>query len=447
MTPLLLILAILFVSVCSKDKETPPNIILFIGDGMGPNIIEYARMIEYGDSQLSSYQTFTYQRSVMTANSLGTVTDSAAGATSISTGTRTLNGMISQDPEGNDLSTLTEIAKAAGYTTGVCAKIHLTHATPAGFLTHGPDREDHQQLAEEMLVTGGADVMLGAGSGPDYLGNYTGDWADRGYTVITDWEDLPATGPVLGLFADEMLPYAIDYTDEMTTPDLLDLTRGAADLLQADGRPFFLMVEASLVDKGGHHNNASEACGDMIELEHTLRHALEWVEDGIYGDLNVFVVADHETGGFTVPDRYEDLLADPLALPATADTVTARNRLRQARIAATSTSFSTDYHTGSWVVLAGEGEDAQCVMSARHHSDVSHMLSAIMRGDDASPRVADLESFMWGFWLGLLSTLVLLLVLVLTAVLIHKSCLSRKSSASLPLLQQTRVSPTEIELE
>ncbi len=42
--------------------------------------------------------------------------------------------------------------------------VPFSHATPAGFVAHSPDRDDYHAIARQMLLTSAADVVMGAGN-------------------------------------------------------------------------------------------------------------------------------------------------------------------------------------------------------------------------------------------------------------------------------------------
>ena len=117
-----------------------------IGDGMGRNQVEAARWEKAGHDP-AAYLTTTlamdgldYQGNVSTASANSAVTDSAAAATALMTGTRTNNGMIGVSPSGTRLTTIAELADAGGRSTGAVTNTRITHATPAGVYAHVTNR-------------------------------------------------------------------------------------------------------------------------------------------------------------------------------------------------------------------------------------------------------------------------------------------------------------------
>ena len=126
------------------------SIIILIGDGMGPSHIEFGRLLEYGPNGTSSILNFPYTKNIATNNVFGLKTDSAAAATAISTGYKTINGYVGQDLLQNNAKTILELAEEQGYNTGLIATSEITHATPAAFSAHNSSRNNYLDLANDM---------------------------------------------------------------------------------------------------------------------------------------------------------------------------------------------------------------------------------------------------------------------------------------------------------
>lgn len=77
---------------------------------------------------------------------------------------------------------------------------------------------------------------------------------------------------------------------------LEEATQKAIDVRKADKNGFFMMVEGSQIDWGGHHNDTELLVGEMLDFDKAIGKALEFA----VADRNTLVVvtADHETGGF-----------------------------------------------------------------------------------------------------------------------------------------------------
>lgn len=318
-----LLFAILFVASCQavdvksgpSAPEAPTNVILFIADGMGPASVtmarDYLRHVEDGrvlalDAMLSG--------SVRTYSTTSRVTDSAAGATAYSAGVKTYSGAIAVDTLEQPVGTLVEAAIVRGMATGIVTTTSITHATPAAFSAHVPDRGMEQEIAAQQIDQG-IDVLLGGGSRfflPDTEvpgvrvdgRNLLEEAAKRGYHVVRDRNGLssPLQRPVLGLFADEHLPYEID-RDEQLVPSLAEMTRFAIGLLRQSDEGFLLVVEGGRIDHAAHGNDAAAHLSDVLAYDQAVAEAVAFAREH-QGTL-VVATSDHETGGLTLGRRID----------------------------------------------------------------------------------------------------------------------------------------------
>ena len=126
-------------AIILENVTKAKNVILMIGDGMGPTQIEAGSL--YRNAPLTM-QKFPYMTTVETRSASNAVTDSAAAATAFATGTRTANGKVGLDVESNKLETIVDIAHGLGKRTGVIATEELSGATPMGFSGHADVRTD-----------------------------------------------------------------------------------------------------------------------------------------------------------------------------------------------------------------------------------------------------------------------------------------------------------------
>ena len=290
-------------------EKIPRNVILFIGDGLGPAQITMARDYDRAindDGRL--YLDEHLRGSVRTYSADNRVTDSAAGATAFATGAKSYNGAIAVDTFRNPLTTLVEIAEELGMATGLVATSRITHATPAAFSAHVPDRAMESEIAEQQIRED-IDVLIGGG-GRYYLPKSQGGSREDGrnlfdeareldYAVADDLDELraAATTPLLALVAMDHLAYEID-RDPAEEPSLAEMTGKAIELLEKTGKPFFLMVEGSRIDHASHGNDPIGTLHDVIAYDDAFRTALEFARRS--GNTLVVGVSDHETGGLSV---------------------------------------------------------------------------------------------------------------------------------------------------
>ena len=151
----------------SSAPSKPKNMIIMIGDGMGPSYTTAYRYYKNNPETEEIEQT-VFDRLLVGMSSTypapvsGYVTDSAASATALSTGFKTYNGAIAVDLDKQPLTTIMEMAKQVGLSTGVAVSRQVNHATPAAFLAHNEHRRKYVQIAEGYLDSD-ADVILGGG--------------------------------------------------------------------------------------------------------------------------------------------------------------------------------------------------------------------------------------------------------------------------------------------
>ncbi|MGZ9899506.1 alkaline phosphatase [Shewanella gaetbuli] len=309
------------------SQSQPRNIIIMVGDGMGPAYTSAYRYYKNNPETEEVEQTvfdrlLVGMASTYPAKESGYVTDSAASATALSTGVKSYNGAISVDVNKRKLTTLLEKAKSAGLATGVAVSSQVNHATPAAFLSHNESRKNYVEIAQSYLNTD-ADVILGGGQryfSPELISQFTA----KGYQHITEFEQLDSvtTPKVLGLFADVQLPWVIDNPD---AKHLSTLTKKALSLLNQNANGFVLLVEGSLIDWAGHSNDIATAMAELDEFAHTIEVVEQFVRQ--HKDTLMVVTADHNTGGLSVgandeyawnPEVLHRVKASPEAIAAQA---------------------------------------------------------------------------------------------------------------------------------
>lgn len=121
---------------CNNSTQPVRNVILLIGDGMSLAQVSALTLYDGAPGFMKRAQYIGLQ----TTNSASSdVTDSAAAATALATGTKTRNGMISMTPDGDTLVSIMTRAKSLGMATGLIATHTITDATPIAFIGHNSD--------------------------------------------------------------------------------------------------------------------------------------------------------------------------------------------------------------------------------------------------------------------------------------------------------------------
>ncbi len=231
--------------------KTAKNFIFLIGDGMGVN---HTRLLEEYDiqklSQDSDGETLFYGNYLpwqgwSHTNSLSGVTDSAAGATALACGYKTLNSHIGMDPDGNAFLSLTELAASQDKATAVLSTDNLNGATPAGFTAHTTNRNDSstiQRCVQEKMKNG---------------------------TIVTGNLDSSRT------YQDKVI---------QTLTTLSDNEKG-----------FFLMYEEGHIDKHAHKNAIKDTTICVGRFNQVIGVCMEYAF--YHPETFVIITADHETGG------------------------------------------------------------------------------------------------------------------------------------------------------
>lgn len=279
-------------------KPKVKNIILLIGDGMGIPAV-YSAMTVSPTSL--NFERFPYTGFSKTYSLSDYITDSAAGGTALSSGKKTKNGVIGQDSTGNNFVSILEIAEKHGLATGLVSTSSITHATPASFIAHVPNRDAYEDIALEFLKTD-IDVFIGGGIDNFYRRedklNLLDSLKSRGYEVDTTLEGILASNSskLAGLNVPKHNPYRLEGRGDM----LPQSTKKAIEILSKNEKGFFLMVEGSQIDWAGHGNEAENLIDETLDFDKAIGLALDFAAAD--GNTLVIVTADHETGGVTIVD-------------------------------------------------------------------------------------------------------------------------------------------------
>ncbi|MGY5872367.1 MAG: alkaline phosphatase [Candidatus Thorarchaeota archaeon] len=320
----------------------PLSIILMIGDGMGYEHVELARLAEVGVNGSLYMQDSMWNASMTTLNANGDVTDSAAAGTALATGNKTINGMLGMLPDQTHLENIIEFAQTLGKATGLVSTCRIVDATPASFSTHVVSRYDQDIIAQQLIQDAGVDVLLGGGT--DYFSSANiNTMESNGYSVVYDRTAMNAvtTGKIFGLFSEIHMDYEYD-RNPMTEPSISEMTNKSIELLSQDPDGFFLMVEGGKIDLAAHAENKVNNAQDTIAFDKAVKIALDYV--GEHNNTILIVTADHETEGLVVLSH--DLNA---TLPASLATEAEKKDLRVARINNVTVDWTAGYHT-DWPV-------------------------------------------------------------------------------------------------
>ncbi|MDB4584210.1 alkaline phosphatase, partial [Draconibacterium sp.] len=276
-------------------SEKPKNIIFLIGDGMGISQIFAGLTANQGKLFLENCKYIGFSKTQSLDNY---ITDSAAGGTALSCGVKTYNGAIGVDADTIPVKTILEDAEEKGLATGLVSTSAITHATPASYIAHQPNRGMYEEIAADFLKTD-IDVFIGGGIG-HFVARKDGrnlitELREKGYTVESDLAKIKKVkeGKLAGLTAQIHNPRMAGRGNMLPAS-----TQTAINILSKNDKGFFLMVEGSQIDWGGHASSTIYVVEDMLDFDQTIGNAIKFAAKD--GETLVVVTADHETGGMAI---------------------------------------------------------------------------------------------------------------------------------------------------
>ncbi|WP_404813421.1 alkaline phosphatase [Halobacillus yeomjeoni] len=301
------------------DDSEVKNVIFLVGDGMGP---AYNTAYRYFKDDMSTKEM---EQTAFDPHLVGVQTvyshdpyhdggeeddkenipDSAATATSMSSGVKTYNGAIAVDMEKENTHTVLEAAKEKGMSTGLVSTSQVNHATPAAFGTHDESRHNYDEIANDYyddMINGEHKVDVLLGGGTDYFEredrNLAEEFQKDGYDYATTAKEMKKSDSdqILGLFAPVGMDKAIDRPKEQ--PSLEEMTTTALDKLSKNEDGFFLMVEGSQIDWAGHDNDVVGAMSEMEDFEKAFQKVIDFAKED--EETLVVATADHSTGGLSI---------------------------------------------------------------------------------------------------------------------------------------------------
>lgn len=302
------------------------NVIVIISDGMG---ITHVQASEKWSGDLIMTRLPYVGASVTSTRELDSkiliddITDSAAGGTALSTGYKTTKLFSAMDAEGNNLKSVSELAREKGKLVGIVTNAKMADATPAVYSIHNKHRSQGWDKICQQQVVFGADLFMGNGAS-EYVnffdsGNFLNKFVKSNNMAmymtaeemvehfdddIKMWALFPATSNKFARFDTTNVKY----------PNLQQMTAYALSWLDAhadDDKGFVVMIENTYTDHFGHGNNPDDGSdntyGIVKEVQSTdeaVAIALKYVLE--HPDTALIVTADHETGDTTLRTGWED---------------------------------------------------------------------------------------------------------------------------------------------
>ena len=262
--------------------QKPFGIILFIGEGLTPGRLAATRVYLGGaDSPLAIDSLPHFALLTNYSNDFATP-DQAAAATAIATGNKVNNRTIAVNIKGKPLTSIIELAREHGRSTGIVTDAKLTDPTSAAFYSHPPDPTDSDTIALELVTGGKIDIAMGGGGAQFMLetnGGHRSDGRDlllemqhNGFDVVRTRAELEAIPTwrrpkLIALFSQEEIAFADQIEERSQQPSLSDMVRRAIELLQYNRRGYLLVVDAGLMRKAAQDNNAERTLNETGELD------------------------------------------------------------------------------------------------------------------------------------------------------------------------------------
>lgn len=274
-------------AIANESLQEVDNIILLIGDGMSFNQIDAAKN-QYELASLNM-EKMPYSSQISTRSLSNKVTDSAAAATALATGCKTINNQVGKVFFTSLITSMDE-AISKQMKTGIITTDDIYGATPAGFSAHALHRKNYDTIISSQLDSN-IDYMISSVVSSDLTTAKKSEIEKKGYTYVNNFDSLPTKGSENKYYG--IIPSLHSkYVDENNTP-LVNVAENAIDYLEND-KGFFLMIEGARIDKFNHKNNLEGMAAELIDFDETIKYCVDWARK--HKNTVVIVTADHESG-------------------------------------------------------------------------------------------------------------------------------------------------------
>jgi len=367
-----IILLSIFLLISCNSISQEPNIVLMIGDGMGLTQITSGM---YSNNNSTALENFQYVGLSKTHSYDNLVTDSAAAGTAMSSGVKTQNKVLGLDHNGNPIKSILSLSQEKGYSTALIATSNILHATPASFFANIDYRYNYEPIADQLTESG---INYFVGGGEKYFNsrqdkrNLINEMTENGYEFVYNISDFEKNkSNHLGFFTAKDEPYyfykGTNYSyreldeDDYNEDELEDFTgresylarstKATLEKLDKMGKPFFIMIEGSQIDWGGHDNDQKYMVSQFLEFNDAIQVVLDFAKKN--KNTIVVVTADHETGGAAI---VRGKLSD------------STNKIR----------FATGSHTASMVPVFSYGHKAHLFKGIYENTEIFNKLLSIL---------------------------------------------------------------------
>ncbi|MCS7280737.1 MAG: alkaline phosphatase [Desulfobacterota bacterium] len=306
----------IFAKALQNPQRKAKGVIFLVGDGFPLGVIKATYEFKLKKFKEESYIHRLLMDpkaciSIQNTSSLNSVvTDSAPASAAWATGSKTAQRMLSILPDGRRLTTIFELAKEKGIACGFVTTTRITHATPAAWYSHNPNRDSEDDIAEDLLnsglivAMGGGDRHLNPERRKDKKDLYT-KFKEKGYTVAKNRDELlkaqKSEGKLLGVFSSSHMAYFVDRINDPSLgsqPSLPEMTLVALERLSKNPKGFILQIEAGRIDHANHANDAYGALMDAYEMDSTVKVVMEFIRHN--PQVLLIVTSDHGNSGYGI---------------------------------------------------------------------------------------------------------------------------------------------------
>lgn len=266
------------------------NVILFLADAGGVPVISAASLLGYGEPQRLSVQQWPHLGLSETSPVDGYVSDSANGMSSIVTGVKTHNGVISQGPDavrgrtdGTPTKTVLEYAEEHGLMTGVISTQNIADATPAANYAHWNSRSDLGRIFPQAFSPrfgDGVDILMGAGR--QKIGEQLAALGSS-FDSLSQAHDRPIYSALADVPSSNARPVVV--ADNL---DVRAATLQALEILERSPNGYFLMVEWD-----AHTNEPRRGLQNVVDFDRLIAEVQSRVD---LNDTLLLFTADHSFG-------------------------------------------------------------------------------------------------------------------------------------------------------
>lgn len=392
--------------VSAQQNNQVKNIIILIPDGASMDLLALSRWYKFGICQqdecwlnVDPYITGL----VKTHSSDAPIGDSAPTGSTYATGYLSRTGFVATYPPSSGknkdlfpvdrsrsyqpLYTILEAAKINQKSTGLVVTCHFPHATPADFAAHTPKRDKYFDIAKQMVYNR-LNVVFGGGT--NYLSpKFRDDKEDlvsvlkqRNYKYITSRNELnnikASDSLIWGLFAPDALPNHLD-RDKEVTPSIAEMTSKAIEVLSANPKGFFLMVEGSKIDWSAHANDPIGMITEFLAFDDAVKEAIEFAKKD--GNTAVIVCSDHGNSGISIGGPRTKSGYDTLSVPSLIEPL--RNcKLTSDGLAAKISPLTTDQEIASvfkeYTSITLSNEEIETIKTGKKNLSLSRTIAKII---------------------------------------------------------------------